>query len=110
MVGFGLVAFSLVLFVYYTLWILVLVGVSSGRHNPSQFPLGCFPGLGLGAGVSVCLGSFLVKNLRAELPLVLPPHPFWVCLPSRGQDPALPVPSTLLLSDRLTRPVRAGAR
>lgn len=38
-VGFGLVAFSLVLFVYYTLWIIILVWVSSGCYSPSRFLL-----------------------------------------------------------------------
>ncbi|XP_041330991.1 dolichol phosphate-mannose biosynthesis regulatory protein isoform X1 [Pyrgilauda ruficollis] len=45
LVGFGLVAFSLVLFVYYTLWIIVLVRGSSGQYKPSQAMLRCFPGL-----------------------------------------------------------------
>lgn len=55
MVGFGLVAFSLVLFVYYTLWIIVLVRVSSGHYSPSHFTLKCLRRLCLGADVSVCL-------------------------------------------------------
>lgn len=36
LVGFGLVTFSLVLFVYYTLWIIVLVRGSPRQCNPSQ--------------------------------------------------------------------------
>uniref|UniRef100_A0A8D2M017 Dolichol phosphate-mannose biosynthesis regulatory protein n=1 Tax=Zonotrichia albicollis TaxID=44394 RepID=A0A8D2M017_ZONAL len=58
LVGFGLVTFSLVLFVYYTLWIIVLVRGSSGQYNPSHSILRCFPALCSGDDVAVCPKDF----------------------------------------------------